>query len=265
MSAAEFTAKDLRALIKRITTGASADVTRFHLNGVDFERRPDGMIRTVTTDGHRMHLIDMPWPAAIPPSTIVPLRAFEMALLALRHCSDTTPTTIALDDERITITTPGTTLTVGAVKAQRVSYRCYTDRIGAPIATVDRDELRRAVRKTPTDDFGGVMLEIDPGLDNDSDDRHVWVVENTRGKPGLANRIAVDAELGTRPAPEWSDDQTPRVISPRRAGYSQRYLDDALTVAPKGPIAITMTDSGLDPIAFAADGFLAIVMPLRLD
>ena len=251
MSAAEFPAKELRALIKRITTGASADVTRPHLNAVDFERRPDGMIRTCTTDGHRLHLIDMPWPAAIPPSTIVPLRAFDMALVALRHCSDDHPTTLALDDERITITAPGTTLTCAAVKLQRVHYRTYTDRIGAACATVDRDEFRRAVRKTPANDSGGIVVELDPQLDTDPDDRKIWTVEDTTGKHGLAQRIAVAADV-TSPAP-------------RRAGYAQRYLDDALTVAPKGPIAIAMPPGGLDPIAFTADGYLAIIMPMRLD
>lgn len=80
---AEVSQADLRRLFARSRWSISTEATRYYLNGTFLTQRPGGTtLRAVSTDGHRLAMIDsgIPWPAV---SAIVPTVAVRIACAAL--------------------------------------------------------------------------------------------------------------------------------------------------------------------------------------
>jgi DNA polymerase III subunit beta len=69
--------------IARVVPAISTEETRYYLNGVAVFKVGDWLYRFVTTDGHRLMMVDVPLPnatGALPDGTIIPRRWINIAL-----------------------------------------------------------------------------------------------------------------------------------------------------------------------------------------
>lgn len=241
-------ADEFRALAKRVLLAACKDPTRFHLNGALVEPSPEGGARFVTTDGHRLHLEDVPWTGEIKPM-IIPARALEMALLAFKD--GLFDVNVAIAGKEFTAVGGGYEVGAAAVSAKFPPYNMVIPKSSRTTIKVDRDTLRKIVRKATPGANGEIAIETDLAVEVDG--CHLFVGSD-RGDEGRASGL------------RWALAPVKATVTGRsgRAAYQRAYLDDALSSMPKGEITLEIDSGEHDPIKLTGGGFVGVIMPVRL-
>lgn len=222
----------LRRVIDATLCAMSSDTTRAHMHAVSMHIA-DGSLLAVTTDGHRLHLCEMPHEGGItdilvPPKGVGLLRSFGEGDVEL---SVDGPHIFARQGER----------TFG-VKLVEERFAPYTKVIPAPTPTptrVQREVLSDAVKRL-AGVCDAVKFRIEPNTIR---------LEATTMDGGKTGCEEVPADTGPNES-EW-------------IGASSRYLLDAITKSNAADLELH-TRGGLDPIVVRCEGYVAVVMPQRV-
>lgn len=238
----------LLSLIDRVHLAVSQDATRAHVNSCLFESFPSGL-RLVATDGHRLSVATVGELTGEAVSALVP----RTALLELRKLLS------AAEDAFLYLYGGGTAyLATGTqdgddtkdqflfscklVDAQFPPYQQVIPKDSKYTVTVARvpfiDALR-AASVASSDRTGGVALEFGPE----------------------SIRITAQSPEGGEASDEVASTGGPS--DPASIGFNAGYLVDALSVLDTDEVTISFSGE-LDPAVVRAEGFVGVVMPMRI-
>ena len=157
----------------------SREETRYYLNGTFLTTKPDaGTLRAVTTDGHRMAIIDCDAPARFtegpradgskaedrPDGIIVPVRAVDL-LIALARKAGNAPLTFAAEARHLRVTAPGLRLGIQGIDGTYPDYtRVIPPASDAFTAHLSASALTRMRTIASATCYGrSLPLRLDPG------------------------------------------------------------------------------------------------------
>jgi DNA polymerase-3 subunit beta len=246
----ELSAETLGMLIQRTQFSISTDETRAHLNSALFECG-DGVVRMVTTDGHRLSKMEIPVEGLSASTTmLVPLKAIaELRRLTDEVTSnrDTTKVKISQNGPNAFFNLLGIQFSVKLIDAQFPPYDAVipamTDR-AVRTPRVQLTEALRAVALAASDRTGGVKL----GIANNA-----LKITSESPESGIGfDEVAIDYN-----GPEIS------------VGFNARYLLDVLGAIDEDEVSLGLSGE-LDPAVLrpasdpAKTGYIAVVMPMRI-
>lgn len=240
----------LGQLIARTSFSISTDETRAHLNSALFEC-DNGVVRMVTTDGHRLSKMEIPVEGLSAKTTmLVPLKAITELKKILDEVTDhrdTTMVTISQTGPNAFFKLGGVDFSVKLIDAQFPPYEAVipamTDRAVRTPRVQFKDALR-AVSLAASDRTGGVKLGV---ADN--------ALRITSESPESGNgfdEVAIDYD-----GPEIS------------VGFNARYLLDVLNAIDEEEVTLGLSGE-LDPAVVRPagdnghDDYIAVVMPMRI-
>ncbi len=229
----------LRDLLGRTLPSVCTDETRFHLHGVYLEQR-GAVLRAVSTDGHRLALVDRPAAGfASGLHAIVPRKgAIEIQRLAAGLAT----VEIALAAPHFFVRSNGTTIAVKLIDATFPTYEQVIPKKHATRVIADRAAVLDAFTRA------GLMAGETTGI----------VLAAT------AEGLRVTCTNPDRG--DVTEDVTAEVAGPDvRISAAPGYLRDALGACTSDQIAIEM-GGPLDPVAIRPlpGDDLFVVMPMRI-
>ena len=160
----------LAEMIDRTIYAASADETRYNLNGVYFESLPDtGKLRMVATDGHRLAYVDRMLAAPlskIEQGVIIPRKAL-LELKRLVDEEDAEEIAIGFEGNNGLVQKEGVTLVMRLIEGEFPNYRQVIPHELTQQLTVSVDSLRQALRRVAllsSERSRAVKLQLKAGL-----------------------------------------------------------------------------------------------------
>lgn len=236
----------LATLIALTAVSMSTDETRAHLHSMLMEFEP-GKARSVTTDGHRLSLAELPIDGGAKASMLIP----HKAVLELRKLADaTTGETMKLVQQgsHLFVLTETSTFSVKLVDAQFPPYAQVIPTSSAHTFRLPRAALldaARAILVSADEKTKGIRLSFDKGVLRISSQ----AVERGEG----FDELPYDDVSGNGGA---------------LVGLNAQYLIEALTVLDCEEIALGVGGE-LDPILMRRVGeqigeYTGVLMPMRL-
>lgn len=222
--------------VRRVLPAVSRDGTRPSLQGILFDAEGE-TLRLVATDGYRLNLLDTDLPITLfGKPVVVPGRALtELARVKVSEVA------IAADDNQVTFTTPGLTVTSRLIEA---AYPPYRQLIPADerttVLTLDKESTLGAIKRVSLladAKSHAVVLELD------------WT----------GARLVVNGEVGA--ASEQLDAQYNG--DELRVGFNARYLTETLDSVTTESVSFTF-DGALRPILARDGGYLGLLMPVKI-
>ncbi|SLN74620.1 DNA polymerase III subunit beta [Pseudooceanicola marinus] len=231
----------------------SREETRYYLNGTFLTTKPEvGTLRAVSTDGHRMAIIDCDEPARFiegpradgskatdrPDGLIVPVRAVDL-LIAIARKAGNAPLTFAADARHLLVTAPGLRLVIQGIDGTYPDYTRVTppasDAFTAHLSASALSRLRTIASATC---YGrSLPLRLDPDA----------------GRMSLTMPDGVDLSIALQ-GQTTKDGQT--------ATYSLALLSEFARIAP----AFTLSSAGRgEPARIVTEDpeALWVLMPMR--
>jgi DNA polymerase-3 subunit beta len=242
--AVRVSAELLTEMIEHTLFAVSADETRVNLNGIHVEQTPDGRLRMVATDGHRLAMITravervvLPKPVTLPRKAVVELRK------VLEGGDE--PIEISVQGGAAHATRGHVQMAMRLVEGEFPDYNQVIPSKSERHATVDAAALHAALRRVSvvsSERTRGVKLHIEGQR-----------LELTTINPDVGEAAEeIDIEYEGEPV---------------GVGFNGRYLVDVLTVLPSDKrIEIGLNDE-VSPGVLRAVGdpdYCYIVMPMRL-
>lgn len=234
---------NLSAFLDSVTFSVSTDETRLHLNSLLLESQGD-LLRAVSTDGHRLTVVERKQPTANQFKILLPLKGV-MLLKRLADQAGDEAVTVEASDRDLFVTSGR--FVSSARLATDVTYPPYESVIPSSttsVCVVDRERLRetiKAIAIAAPERTESVRLTFEPGK----------LTVSTESIDSGDGFDCIDAEYGG---------------AKLEVGFAARYLVEAL-----GGIAserVTVGVSGdLDPIKITptdGDRYTAVCMPLRI-
>lgn len=222
---------DLAALFKPVQFAISSEETRYYLNGI-FLHVIDGALRAVATDGHRLSMNTAPAPCEFP-GVIVPRKTVGVV--------PTGEIEVALSSSKIRMTAGDTVVVSKLIDGTFPDYERVIPKTNDKIATVDRDELSRAVGR-------------------------VSAVASERGR---AVRVSLNADsinlAMTSPDAGSAEEDVDAVYDgePLLIGMNTTYLGDILSVMADD-VNMAFADPAT-PVKFSsAAGVTCVLMPMMV-
>jgi DNA polymerase-3 subunit beta len=138
----------LAEVIDRTLYAASTDETRYNLNGVFLERSPEGRLRFVATDGHRLAKVDKALPQPVPfleKGILVPRKG----MAEIRKLCDEADgaAEIGLQENFLIVRWPGLVLSSRLIDGEFPNYQQVLPKEQRIRVLVDRERLTHAVRR----------------------------------------------------------------------------------------------------------------------
>lgn len=226
----------LRAALAKVAPAASKDQTRPILTGVLFEPA-EGGLTLVATDSYRLHItrLSCGWHDSDP--ALVP----ALALRELLRLPATDALGVAANDSAVTFTAGETVLSARLIAGE---FPNYGQLIVEPThwLEADRAELAEAVARVDVaaGDAGTVVVAVDGGKARLSCAKESEI---------MADEVDVD----------WDGPAT-------AVAFNAKFLSEALAAVDAGRVRLGFRDE-LKPVhvtAAPADGFLALLVPIRL-
>lgn len=234
----------LTQMIEYTLFAVSGDETRVNLNGIHVEAAPEGRLRFVATDGHRLALVTRSVDhLALPAAVTIPRKA----VLELRKVLET-------GEDPIELTVQGgvahasrgrVQMSMRLVEGEFPDYNQVIPKKSERHATIDAAALQAALRRVSvvsSERTRGVRLQLD-------------------GQKLELNTINPDVGEATEEIDVEYDG------SPVGVGFNARYLIDVLQVLPSDkPIELGLNDE-VSPGVIRSVGdadYCYIVMPMRL-
>ena len=154
----------------RVTYAMSSDETRYNLNGVAVQPRPEGGLALVCTDGHRMAVAELegvPDYGLSREGVIVSRKAIA-ELQALLSEANAEPGDLTFNDNSLLYRRPGLTFVARLIDGQFPDWRQVMPPVSdVPRMDVDYHTLRDALRRVllvAQDAASPVSLELKPGI-----------------------------------------------------------------------------------------------------
>jgi DNA polymerase-3 subunit beta len=238
-----------KEIIEKTLFAMSQDESKYNLNGIylrAFEENGEVRLRLVATDGHRLALIDKsikgPAPDELKKGLILPRKGvLELKRLAEEGEADLT---LSFQDNNAVVRKGQTVVVMRLVDGEFPDYERVIPKANDQEALLAVDSFLHALRRMlilSSEKSRGVKMVIKPGL-----------LEVSSSNPELGDaREELDLDYQ---GPEMS------------IGYNARYLLDILQVQDDLRVKMIFKDH-LSPGVFRpekGDGFLAVVMPMRL-
>jgi DNA polymerase-3 subunit beta len=235
----------LRLLVERTLFSVSTDETRYNLMGVYVEPR-DGLLRFVSSDGHRLSLADRP----LQDGEQVPLRAG--VLIPKKGLSEARRIVegeggsceIGLKENTFVFRYGDVTLVMRPIEAKFPDYELVVPKEAKRVVRLQRGPFMDALRRVSilaADKANTVKLLFAPGK-----------LELSATTPQLGEaREEIEADLTGEEL---------------RIGFNARYLVDALTVIPGDVVRFELGDEASPGVLKpdGQDGFLGVIMPIRI-
>lgn len=231
-------ASDLRAMLARVMFSVCADATRFHLAGVLVERT-GARGRMVTTDGHRLSLVDRPLALPPGPAVIVPTHGAD----ALKGLLGGATIDLCIGERHLFARVDDAVLAVKLIDATFPPYAQVIPQAHATRVVLDRAALLDAIGRSAlmASDTTGVGL--------------------TFGEGGLTVACA-HPERG-----EVTEQVDAEVTGPAvKVGANPTYLRELLAAMEADQVTVDL-GGALDPFVFrplAGDDATFVVMPMRI-
>ena len=236
----------LAEMIERTIYAASADETRYNLNGVYFEFLPETeKLRMVATDGHRLAYVDR--------SLGTPLNSLEQgviiprkALIELRRLvdeEDADEVEIGFEGNNGLVRKEGVTLVMRLIEGEFPNYRQVIPQQLTQHLTIPIEPLRQALRRV-------ALLS--------SERSRAIKLELTSGRLRLSSN---NPDLG-----EAQEDLDVDYAGEELAiAFNARYLLDCLTALTAKEVRLSLQDerSPTQLVPTDDDDTLAVVMPMR--
>ncbi|NUB25742.1 hypothetical protein [Azospirillum brasilense] len=253
-AALEFEACDVAQFAARTLFAISTEETRYYLNGVYLhrpnpERMPEGF-RAVSTDGHRLALLDVA-PRAVSGEwreTIIPRRLVS-ALGKVAGAKEAGPVLIEQPAAGLGLRITCGALTVVAKEIDGTfpdyarcvpGYRQGDDEI-ATVTMTGRDLARAVADMGSKRDPWMVAVDVAPGL------------------PvrfyGCATAAGASADVNATGAAAGK---------PVQVGFNAQYMREAAKALGAGPVTIMMDGEGSPALMIAEDGYRIVQMPHRV-
>jgi DNA polymerase-3 subunit beta len=237
----------LAEMIERTIYAASADETRYNLNGVYFERLAEsGKLRMVATDGHRLAYVDRNLGApfeGLEEGVIIPRKAL-IELKRLVDEEDADEVEIGFEGNNGLVQKQGVTLVMRLIEGEFPNYRQVipqklTHQLVLPVEPL-RQVLRR-VALLSSERSRAVKLQLTPGL--------LRVSSNNPDLGEAQEDLDVD----------YAGDEL-------EIAFNARYLLDSLGVLTAKEVKLSLQDE-LSPTQLVPtddEDTLAVVMPMRV-
>jgi DNA polymerase-3 subunit beta len=240
----EIDARLLGGMIDATLFAVSTDETRYNLNGVYMELAEKGRLRFVSTDGHRLSLVDR--------SPDKPVAFLEKGIIVPRKgvseirklCEETDGSLeVGLGEGFLIVRRPDLLLTCRLIDGEFPNYTQVIPREHQFRIVVDRERLLHAVRRISL-----LAHERSRGLQVALDD-------------GQLQLSASNPDLGEAREAVPIDYRAKRF----ETGFNSRYLIDALTAMSSKEVALELSDELTAALLRPADDpdQLAVIMPMR--
>ncbi len=237
----------LSQMIERTMYAASADETRYNLNGVFIERIPDtGKLRMVATDGHRLAYVDRELGSeleGLDRGVIIPRKGLA-ELKKLLDEEDTEEIEIGFEGNNGLVSKQGVTLVMRLIEGEFPNYRQVIPKETNRHVILSVDSLSHALRRV-------ALLS--------SERSHAVKFELTSGLLKLSSN---NPDLGEA-YEELDIDYNAEELT---IAFNARYLMDSLAACAAKEIRLSLQDS-LSPaqmVPTTDDDSLAVVMPMRV-
>lgn len=239
-------ASELNRMLERALSCVSQDDSRHNLAGVFFEPQENEGLRLVSTDGHRLALVEGQVSGHKLPKegVLLPRKGLTELRRVLSDAPKDAAVSVGTLRQGAVFTCAGVTLTTRAIEAVFPDYRQVLPAPGDRRAVFPRDVLQDAVRRVSIVSRGGswgVRVKL-------SDGRAILEAEDpTLGEASETLDLAYHGEACT-------------------VGFNARYLLDALSLMDKGDVELRLVDEMSPGLLAPADGggFTALVMPMRV-
>lgn len=241
-----FHGETLREMIEKTLFAASPDETRLNLSGVCVEAQPQGKLRMVASDGHRLSLIERDAAIADPaawPKAILPRKG----LVEARRLLDRTEGDVALSihGSIACLRRDDAELAMRLVEGEFPDYQQVIPQEKVHTVTFARDDLFGALRRVlvlTTERSRGVKLHIEK--------ERMEISVNTPDLGEGVEEIAV------------THDADPITI-----GFNGRYLTEVLSVMDDGQTVTLFLKDEVSPGLLQAEedtDFSYVIMPMRI-
>lgn len=236
----------LKEMIERTLYAVSSDETRYSLTGVFCESAEDGQgVRMVSTDGHRLSLVERPLEGTLGLSdgVIIPRKGLNELRKLIDEGGD--EARIGFVDNHVIFEVGSVRLVTRLIDGTFPNYRQVIPVSSPKHVAIDREAFAKALRRTSllgSDSKGqGVKLELESGR-----------LQLTVNNPDLGDATEL-VEVG------YEGD-------PVTIGFNCRYLLEALSVVTEGNMQLELTDDLAPGVITAPDdpGFKAVIMPMRI-
>ncbi len=235
----------LREMIDKTLYAVSTDETRYALTGVKCEATADKTaLRMVSTDGHRLSLVERPSiePITLPADVILPRKGL-LELKKLLEGGDARPK-IGFGPSTAMVERDGVTLIMRLIDGNYPSYQQVIPPESQKRVLLDRQLFQSALRRTSLlspDRAQGVKVDIEPGT-----------VRLSAANPDLGEaQEEIEAEFEGEPM---------------TIGFNFRYLMDALGSIDQHRVVLEVTDEFAPGVLYGEDVTTerAIIMPMRI-
>jgi DNA polymerase-3 subunit beta len=237
----------LSQMIERTMYAASADETRYNLNGVYIEQIPDtGKLRMVATDGHRLSYVDRELGSpleGLAAGVIIPRKGLS-ELKKLVDEEDADEIEIGFEGNNGLVRKQGVTLVMRLIEGEFPNYRQVIPKETTRHLVLGVDLLSHALRRVAllsSERSRAVKLELESGL-----------LRLSSNNPDLGE---AHEEL------DVDYDGEPLTIA-----FNARYLMDCLAACAAKEVRIGFQDelSPAQVVPTSDDDSLAVVMPMRV-
>jgi DNA polymerase-3 subunit beta len=237
----------LAQMIERTIYAASADETRYNLNGVYFERLPEtGVLRMVATDGHRLAYVDrdLGVPSeGLEQGVIIPRKAL-IELKRLLDEEDADEVEIGFEGNNGLVRKQGVTLVMRLIEGEFPNYRQVIPKELSHQLTLPIEPLRQVLRRVAllsSERSRAVKLQLTAGL-----------LRLSSSNPDLGE-AQEDLDV----------DYAGKELT---IAFNARYLLDCLGVLTAKEVKLSLQDehSPAQLVPTDDEDTLAVVMPMRI-
>jgi DNA polymerase-3 subunit beta len=238
----------LSEMIEKTIYSVSTDETRYHLNGVYLEVRPDqdaASYRMVATDGHRLSLIDRKIPSVPPKTTqgvIVPRKGLHEIRKLLDAVEDSVE--IAIEGAQLVVRHGTTVLMVRLIEGKYPNYQQLIPQNLKEHFLVQREALLSSLKR-------------------------VSLLSNSKSK-GVTFSITSGKMEVTSNNPELGDAREELEVDYKgkdiKIGFNARYVLDVLASMKDDIVRVELNDQLSPGIIRPQDdpSYTCVVMPMRI-
>ena len=236
----------LSQMIERTMYAASSDETRYNLNGVFVEQLPDGKLRMVATDGHRLGYVDRELGnglGGLDRGVIIPRKGLS-ELKKLVDEEDADEIEIGFEGNNGLVKKSGVTLVIRLIEGEFPNYRQVIPKEAQHSLVLPTEVLGHALRRVAllsSERSRAVKLELESGL-----------LRLSSNNPDLGEATE-----------ELDVDYAGEELA---IAFNARYLMDCLAAMDTKEIRLSFHDqlSPAQVVPTDDDDTLSVVMPMRI-
>lgn len=243
---ASFPAAPFATDLARVALAISTEETRYYLNGIYFHAE-NGALRMVATDGHRMHILERPLPAAWEkmPDIIVPrdfITPLAKIMKAKHHKADET-ISMSVDAVQVVVELGALTIISKVIDGNFPDYRRVIPGNFKHDISFGVDAMR------------GALDTVRPAVD----DARAFSLALAKGRDGQVSVRSADSNASAAVPVEYQG-------APYVVGFNIAYVADVLKAFGTESVRLQGADASC-PHLFTSDdvpGFRVVLMPVRV-